>query len=77
MVTATGAVGVKVAPGNPMLLQIAACRTIGFEEGVIIRSTLGRMIMAPALIASHSELDELVEKTKRAIDRTAKEVGLL
>lgn len=48
------------------------CRTIGFEEGVIIRSTLGRMIMAPALIASHSELDELVEKTKRAIDRTAK-----
>ncbi len=30
------------------------------------------MIMAPALIASHSELDELVEKTKRAIDRTAK-----
>jgi adenosylmethionine-8-amino-7-oxononanoate aminotransferase len=53
------------------------CRTIGFEEGVIIRSTLGRMIMAPALIASHSELDELVEKTKRAIDRTAKEVGLL
>jgi len=53
------------------------CRTIGFEEGVIIRSTLGRMIMAPALIAGRSELDELVEKTKRAIDRTAKEAGLL
>ena len=53
------------------------CRTIGFEEGVIIRSTLGRMIMAPALIATHAELDELVEKTKRAIDRTAKEIGLL
>jgi hypothetical protein len=31
VVTATGAVGVKVAPGNPMLLQIAACRTIGFD----------------------------------------------
>ncbi len=40
------------------------CRTIGFEEGVIIRSTLGRMIMAPALIAGHSELDELVEKNQ-------------
>ena len=26
------------------------CRTLGFEEGVIIRSTLGRMIMAPALV---------------------------
>ena len=41
------------------------CRTIGFEEGVIIRSTLGRMIMAPALIAGHSELDELVENQTR------------
>ena len=53
------------------------CRTIGFEEGVIIRSTLGRMIMAPALVATHVELDELVEKTRRAVDRTAREIGLL
>jgi adenosylmethionine-8-amino-7-oxononanoate aminotransferase len=35
------------------------------------------MIMAPALVASHAELDELVEKTRRAVDRTAKELGLL
>lgn len=53
------------------------CRTFGFEEGVIIRSTLGRMIMAPALIAKHSELDELVEKTRIAVDRTARLVGKL
>ena len=53
------------------------CRTIGFEEGLIIRSTLGRMIMAPALVAGRTELDELVEKTKRAVDRTAMELGLL
>lgn len=53
------------------------CRTIGFEEGVVVRSTAGRMIMAPALVASHSEIDELVEKTKRAVDRTAQELGLL
>mgnify|MGYP003582556064 FL=1 len=53
------------------------CRTYGFEEGVIIRSTLGRMIMAPALIANHSELDELVEKTRRAVDRTAQALGKL
>ncbi|WNN38876.1 aspartate aminotransferase family protein [Pseudomonas inefficax] len=53
------------------------CRTFGFEEGVIIRSTLGRMIMAPALIANHSELDELVEKTRIAVDRTARMVGKL
>mgnify|MGYP006170585651 CR=1 FL=1 len=53
------------------------CRTIGFEEGVIIRSTLGRMIMAPALIASREEVDELIGKTLKAVDRTAREFGRL
>ena len=53
------------------------CRTAGFDEGLIIRSTLGRMIMAPALVATHAELDELVEKTKRAVDRTGRELNLL
>jgi putrescine aminotransferase len=53
------------------------CRTVGFDEGLIIRSTLGRMIMAPALVATHAELDELVEKTRRAVDRTARELSLL
>ncbi|PBJ05784.1 aspartate aminotransferase family protein [Pseudomonas sp. ACN5] len=53
------------------------CRTIGFEEGVIIRSTLGRMIMAPALIASRVEIDELIAKTLKAVDRTAQEYGRL
>jgi len=53
------------------------CRTIGFEEGVIIRSTLGRMIMAPALIASREEIDELISKTLKAVDRTAQEYGRL
>ncbi|SDB10752.1 Adenosylmethionine-8-amino-7-oxononanoate aminotransferase [Pseudomonas sp. NFACC23-1] len=53
------------------------CRTVGFEEGLIIRSTLGRMIMAPALIANHSELDELVEKTLRAVNRTGQELNLI
>jgi len=35
------------------------------------------MIMAPALVATHAELDELVEKTKRAVDRTGRELNLL
>ncbi|SNT05350.1 Adenosylmethionine-8-amino-7-oxononanoate aminotransferase [Pseudomonas japonica] len=53
------------------------CRTLGFEEGLIIRSTLGRMIMAPALVATRGDLEELVEKTRRAVDRTAREIGIL
>ena len=58
-------------------LNLWRCRTIGFEEGLIIRSTLGRMIMAPALIATRAELDELVDKTRIAVDRTAREYGRL
>ncbi|MGL4861481.1 MAG: aspartate aminotransferase family protein [Enterobacteriaceae bacterium] len=53
------------------------CRSYGFDEGVIIRSTLGRMIMAPALVATRSEVDELIEKTRRAVDRTAREAGVM
>ncbi|MCW3479416.1 aspartate aminotransferase family protein [Neisseriaceae bacterium JH1-16] len=53
------------------------CRTHGFEEGVIIRSTLGRMIMAPALVITRSEVDQLIDKTQRAVDRTARDFGLL
>jgi hypothetical protein len=51
------------------------CRSIGFDEGVIIRSTLGRMIMAPALVISRGEIDELIDKTRIAVDRTAEELG--
>jgi adenosylmethionine-8-amino-7-oxononanoate aminotransferase len=53
------------------------CRTVGFDEDLIIRSTLGRMIMAPALVATRAELEELVDKTRRAVDRTGRELNLL
>jgi len=53
------------------------CRTHGFEQGVIIRSTQGRMIMAPALVINHSEIDQLIAKTKLAVDLTAQELGLM
>jgi adenosylmethionine-8-amino-7-oxononanoate aminotransferase len=53
------------------------CRSHGFDEGLIIRSTHGRMIMAPALAITRSQIDELLTKTKRAVDRTARELGML
>jgi adenosylmethionine-8-amino-7-oxononanoate aminotransferase len=53
------------------------CRTLGFEEGVIVRSTAGRIIMAPTLVMTRPQLDELVDKTRRAVDRTAQELGVL
>lgn len=33
--------------------------------------------MAPALVASHADIDELVDKTRTAVDRTAREFGRL
>ncbi|WP_062787880.1 aspartate aminotransferase family protein [Aquitalea pelogenes] len=53
------------------------CRSHGFDEGLIIRSTHGRMIMAPALAITRSQVDELLSKTLRAVDRTARELGIL
>jgi adenosylmethionine-8-amino-7-oxononanoate aminotransferase len=64
----------RFANENDMAWQ---CRTFGFEEGLIIRSTLGRMIMAPALVASHADINELVDKTRIAVDRTARAYGRL
>ncbi len=46
------------------------CMQIGLDVGVIVRPALGRIVLAPALIATHAELDELVDKLKRAIDCT-------
>ena len=53
------------------------CRTLGFEEGVIVRSTAGRIIMAPTLVMTRGQIDELVEKSHRAVNRTAQELGIL
>lgn len=39
--------------------------------------TLSRMIMAPALVASHADINELVDKTRIAVDRTARAYGRL
>jgi len=53
------------------------CRTLGFELGAVLRATLGRVIVAPALIATRAHIDELVEKMRRAVDQTARELGVL
>jgi hypothetical protein len=34
-------------------------------------------VLAPPLVASESEIDEIVSKAKHAIDRTARDVGKL
>jgi putrescine aminotransferase len=47
------------------------CMYLAQEDGLLFRASYSRLIIAPALVATHAEIDELVEKAKRAIDRIA------
>ncbi len=50
-------------------------RTVGFELGVIVRSTNGRLIVAPPLVIDHAQIDELVDKMRQAVDATADSIA--
>ena len=47
------------------------CRDMALQEGLILRATWDAMLLSPPLVISRAEIDELVEKTWRALDRTA------
>lgn len=41
----------------------------GLEEGVIVRPLAGCLVMAPPLIITEAEIDELADRLRRALDR--------
>ncbi|HTT82492.1 MAG TPA: aminotransferase [Rhizomicrobium sp.] len=51
------------------------CRNHAFAGGLILRAIRDTMVLAPPLIASEAEIDEIVTKAKDAIDLTARELG--
>lgn len=51
------------------------CRDICIEEGLVMRAVGDTMIVAPPFVISTAQLDELVEKAWRALDRTADALG--
>jgi putrescine aminotransferase len=53
------------------------CRDHAFANGLVLRAIRDTMVLAPPLIASESEIDEIVAKAKDAIDRTARDAGKL
>jgi putrescine aminotransferase len=53
------------------------CRNYCFNDGLICRAIRDTMVLAPPLIVSESEVDEIVVKLKSAIDRTAKDCATL
>jgi putrescine aminotransferase len=50
------------------------CRGHCFENGLIMRAVGDTMIIAPPLVISKSEIDELVEKARKCLDLTARAV---
>jgi putrescine aminotransferase len=46
------------------------CRNFCFANGLVMRAVGDTMIIAPPLVISHEEIDELVEKARRCLDLT-------
>ena len=53
------------------------CREHCFDVGLVMRSVGQGLILSPPIVISKSEIDELVEKARLALDLTAKEIGLM
>lgn len=53
------------------------CRDFCFNSGLIMRATGDRMLLSPPLVVTRSEIDEIVEKAKQAIDSTARQLGFI
>ncbi|KEZ75065.1 aminotransferase, partial [Pseudomonas syringae pv. syringae FF5] len=46
------------------------CRTFCFDNGLIMRAVGDTMIIAPPLVISFAQVDELVEKARKCLDLT-------
>ena len=56
------------------------CRDNCIEQGLVMRAVRDTMIIAPPLVMTHSEIDELIERARKALDLTLDQVhgqGLL
>lgn len=53
------------------------CRDLCFSGNLVMRASGDRMLLAPPLVISKAEIDELVAKAKQAIDATARRVGVM
>jgi len=60
---------------DPQGTVAALCHELCWEEGVVIRNMRDVMCAAPPLTISRAEVDELFEKFRGALDRTAAEAG--
>ena len=51
------------------------CRDFALKEGLILRATYDAMLLSPPLVISRAQVEELFEKTWRALNHTAQALG--
>ncbi len=54
----------------------ALCRDIALRNGLILRATWDAMLLSPPLVITRDEIDELIDKAWKALDLTARELGI-
>ena len=47
------------------------CRDLSVQNGLVMRAVGDAMIIAPPLVISHAEVDELIAKAKKTLDDLA------
>lgn len=52
------------------------CRDLCLDNGLVMRAVGDSMIVSPPLVISDREIDELVDKARRSLDMTWKQLGL-
>ena len=52
------------------------CRDHCFGNGLVMRAVRDTMIIAPPLVISRGQVDELVEKAWKCLDLTARDLGV-
>ena len=61
---------------DPDLHAGGTCRTHCTNSGVIMRAINDTMILSPPLVITESEIDELIRLARKALDLTAKDLGV-
>ncbi len=52
------------------------CRDFALREGLILRATYDSMLLSPPLVLTRAQVDELFAKAWKALDLTARELGM-
>ncbi len=61
---------------DPMGAVGARCKDHCMAEGVILRATRDVMVMSPPLIITRKEIDIMIDRARKALDATAKDIGV-